>query len=148
MHTLALLAVTFLPAAEAPADKAVREELKKLEGTWQCVPMEGFERDEDARKAAKKLKIVFAGDKYKVLSEGRVTEEGTLVIDPSKSPGTMDMKVTKSDGKGRVVECIYRWDDKDTFHLSTALPDYARPKTFDLGARGSSPTKWVRESAR
>jgi uncharacterized protein (TIGR03067 family) len=148
MHALALLAVTFLPAAWAPADKAVREELKKLEGTWQCVPMEGAERDEDARKAAKKLKLVIAGDKYKVLSEDRVTEEGTLVVDASKSPKTMDMKVTKSDGKGRVVECIYRWDDKETLHISTAPPDYARPKSFDLGARESCPTKWVREGAR
>ncbi len=55
----------------------------------------------------------------------------------------MDMKVKKADGKGRVVECIYRMD-KDTLLLATALPDKPRPGKFEPTA-GSALTKLVRE---
>jgi len=114
-----------------------------LAGTWQVVPLDGAEKDKDAQAAAKKLKIKIDGDKYTVLTDGKVEEEGTLKVDPTKTPKTLDMTVKKADGKGRVVECIYKLDG-DTLRLATALPGKARPVNFDT-ARDSAQTKLRRE---
>jgi len=92
------------------------------------------------------MKLTIEDDKYTVLNDGKVAEEGTLTIDPSKTPKSMDMKVTKvakGEGKGRVVECIYRLE-KDTLLLATALPGKARPGKFEP-TRDSALTKLVRE---
>ena len=143
MRTLTMLAVVLLMGADDLSDKAAKEELKQLAGTWQVVPLDGSEGDKDAQTAAKKLKTKIDGDKYTVMSEGKVVEEGTLKVDPSKTPKTMDMTVTKGDGKGRVVECIYKLD-KDSLRLSTALPGKARPVSFET-SRDSGLTKAQRE---
>jgi uncharacterized protein (TIGR03067 family) len=55
----------------------------------------------------------------------------------------MDMTVTKGDGKGRVVECIYRLE-KDVLRLCTALRGKRRPAKF-ASTDGSALTKLVRE---
>jgi uncharacterized protein (TIGR03067 family) len=143
MTTLTVLTVAVLLGAQNPADKAATEELNRLAGTWQVVPLEGSEGNKDAQAAAKKMKITIDGDKYTVFSEGKVTQEGTLRIDPSKTPKTLDMTVTKGGGKGRVVECIYQLD-KDTLRLCTALTGKGRPDKF-ASTPDSAVTKLTRE---
>src|SRR5262245_35936614 len=143
MRTFTLLAVVLLLGADDPSNQAAKDELRQLAGTWQVVPLDGAEGDKDAQAAAKKLKLTIEGDKYTVLSDGKVVEEGTLTIDPSKTPKTMDMKVTKGECTGRVVECIYRLD-KDALLVATALPGKARPVNFEV-TRDSGRTKLVRE---
>jgi uncharacterized protein (TIGR03067 family) len=139
-----IILVSSVAYADDPKDD-VKAEMKKLAGTWQVVPLDGFEKDETAKAAAKKLKIMIEGDKYTVFEEGKAVEEGTLQIDPSKQPKTIDMKVTKGDGKGkgRVVECIYQLE-KDHLLLCTALPGKSRPEKF-VSMAGSALTKLVRE---
>jgi uncharacterized protein (TIGR03067 family) len=143
MRALTLLVVAQVLAPD-PGDRAAKDELKRLAGTWQVVPLDGAGADKDARAAAKRMKLRIEGDKYRVLVEGKTVEEGTLGVDPSKSPRTMDMKVTKGEGKGRVVECIYRLE-KDTLLVCTALRNQLRPEKFQRGGRESALTKLVRQ---
>ena len=96
---LALLAFTsVLVAADAP-DDAVKKEKQKLEGTWivQTAKASGSgsaSKVEDLKGA----KMVFAGDKFKIVADGK-EEEVSYTIDPTKSPKELDVVAGKGDKK-------------------------------------------------
>jgi uncharacterized protein (TIGR03067 family) len=84
---------------EADAD-AAKKELKKFEGTWVPVSVESNGKI-GAEEDVKKVRYVFAADgKYKYLLDGNDVLEGTITIDPSKKPKTIDYKITRDDSGG------------------------------------------------
>jgi uncharacterized protein (TIGR03067 family) len=144
MRALTVLAVVLLSGADAAGDKAVAEELKKLEGTWLTIPLEGPEPA-----GYKPIRLKIDGDKYREIFEGKITEEGTLRVDPSKSPKAMDMTVAKGAHPGRVAQCIYAVE-KDALLLCTDTTSgkKGRPEKFDTADVNSGLTKLVREPAK
>lgn len=98
MICVGLIAVGFLSVIavlgqETPRkDDAVKEELKRLEGTWRVVAVElgGKEIDREEIGDAKNL-LVFSGTKCTTVT-GKRTIECTFTIDPTKNPKWIDIR--------------------------------------------------------
>ena len=82
------------PAADEPKADTAREELKKLEGTWQVVSVETRRKARPAGEV-NGLKLVIKGDSSTFEKDGKpVVGTGKLSIDPGKKPKTIDIAVT------------------------------------------------------
>jgi uncharacterized protein (TIGR03067 family) len=98
---------------------------KGMEGTW-VLGFDGKEKD---------FKLIIAANgKY----EKRLpswTERGTIAIDTSKAPKTIDFAVTKGPSKGKVKKGIFLVDTQDSerieLKICVAAPDKDRPTAFD-----------------
>jgi uncharacterized protein (TIGR03067 family) len=124
-------------AAAQPSDAEVKAELKKLQGTW-TVAKQINDGTETPAEEAKKIKVIFDGEgKWKVDVEGTTFVEGTLTLDPSKKPKTIDYKITKGDEKDKVLMAIYELEG-DSFKHCGAFKG-ARPTAF-ASAPGSGHT--------
>jgi uncharacterized protein (TIGR03067 family) len=100
-------AMAVLPlAADEKKDDAAKEELKKLEGTWELVTAE---RDAVRMPAdgPKGMKAVVKGNILTFAKGDEVFAESTIAIDPTKKPKTIDATSTKNDDKGKIVIGIY-----------------------------------------
>jgi len=117
----------WLGAAE-PGDKAVHEELKKLEGTWEYIAQEvGGKKSPDAN--FKGVTLTIKDDTYTIQVVGIVSDRGTIKVDPANTPKTID----KVSGKLKDVKYfgIYKLDG-DTLYLCESIgeqPEH-RPKDF------------------
>jgi uncharacterized protein (TIGR03067 family) len=80
---------------DAKADK------EKLQGTWKLPEVEG--------------QMVIEGDKY-TFKAGGSEEQGTMKLDPSKTPKTIDIQITEGNDKGKTQLGVYEVDG-DTFKL-------------------------------
>jgi uncharacterized protein (TIGR03067 family) len=121
---LFLLATGGLGAVE-PGDKAAQDELKKLEGTWEFKSSELGGKQAPAE-FVKGASIVIKGDKYTTHALGTVVDEGTVKVDPSKKPKTIDRVSSKL--KGFVHQGIYELDG-DKLRICENAND--RPREFD-----------------
>jgi RNA polymerase sigma-70 factor (ECF subfamily) len=109
----------------AVQDKTDKE---KLQGTWHAVSGEVGGKDV-SEEFAKKLSIVFAGDKITlaglVRGEKENGVEGTFKLDPTAKPKAIDIHITnKEDGVG-----IYELDG-DTLKLCMVEATLERPTEF------------------
>jgi uncharacterized protein (TIGR03067 family) len=125
LHVLcASVAVIGISAASAADSK---DDLKAMQGTWR--PTSG----ESAGKAMagdvlKKTKLVIKDSKYTV-TVGEDPDQGTLKIDASRMPKTMDIISTGGANKGRRIQAIYEIDG-DTMKICYDLSGKGRPKEF------------------
>jgi RNA polymerase sigma factor (sigma-70 family) len=99
---------------EAPTkskqQEAVMRELERLRGTWVAVLAEEQDvrvPDEEIRR--EKLSLVITADEFIVKTAGQEARlHGTLKIDPTQQPSTMDWSVTGSkDGRAMEAKGIY-----------------------------------------
>jgi len=128
-----ILAGLFLAADEGPAEKA-KKELDALQGTWNGVSAE--ENGQPLPKAdAEGMQLIIKGDKYTLKLKGEEFEQGTLKLDPAKTPKAIDIKITSGDDKGKDQFGYYELE-KDTLKLNVAGPGKQRPKEF--GAKAGS----------
>jgi uncharacterized protein (TIGR03067 family) len=120
---LVVLTVGLLLGADAKDDG--KKELEKFQGEW---TVESGERDGQKfpEEVAKSLKRTVKGDKTIVSREGQVVAEGTITLDPTKKPKTIDIKL---DASGETVQGIYELDG-DTLKICYAAPGMPRPKEF------------------
>jgi uncharacterized protein (TIGR03067 family) len=116
------LVLTFLAAA--PQDD-MRKELAKFEGTWQpyYVEIEGKE----LKTNVKDDRLVIAGKSF--LFTGKEKMEGTITIDPSKKPPTIDTEVTSGEHKGSKMIGIYEIS-KETLTVCYREAPGDRPTEF------------------
>jgi uncharacterized protein (TIGR03067 family) len=125
----AVAAIGGTASADDIKEDAVKKELEKLAGTWQLISSEkdGTQAPEDE---VKLTKYVIAGDRYTVQRAGKTVEEGTIRIDPTKAPKTIDVHPTKPEGK--VQMGIYEWDGDEKFRSCFTHPGSAqtRPSLF------------------
>jgi|SRR5260370_27176617 uncharacterized protein (TIGR03067 family) len=128
-----LLAGFLLPAgaalvmADDKKDDAVKEELKKFEGTWKLVSSEhdGEKAPDDAIKTAKAMA---KGGQVTLSVDGKTVMEADFTIDPTKKPKTIDATVTTAGpDKGKKTLGIYEIDG-DTMKI--CFSDKERPKEF------------------
>ncbi len=121
-------------AGDAKAD-AVKEELKRLEGTWAVVSREANGKEAPAEQS--KGKLLFKADKLSLCgSDGEVIGEATFTIDPAKKPRHLDLTVTKGTGdfkkyEGKKSLAIYEVDG-DTLKACWTLfgEERERPAAF------------------
>jgi uncharacterized protein (TIGR03067 family) len=116
-------------------DKAdVEKELKKFQGTWTFESVEAGGKKLPADQF-KGITVTFEGDKYAVKKGDEVVEAATQKLDPSKSPKTLDAKVTDGPNKGAVILGIYQISG-DTLKVCFDPEGKKRPTEFK-GVSGS-----------
>ena len=116
-------------------DKAdVEKELKKFQGTWTFESVEAGSKKLPADQF-KGITVTFEGDKYAVKKGDEVVEAATQKLDPSKSPKTLDAKVTDGPNKGAVILGIYEISG-DTLKVCFDPEGKKRPTEFK-GVSGS-----------
>jgi uncharacterized protein (TIGR03067 family) len=134
------LAVFILAAAESP--DASKKDLERMQGDWAAESMvrdgQAFP-DEDAQAYFRTVQ----GDTYTVFRFRKVAGKGTMKIDATKNPKTVDF--TPDGGKVPPLAGIYALDG-DTLKLCTALPGKDRPTKFESSeGSGFSLSVWRRE---
>src|SRR5262245_53096979 len=124
---------------------AAKEELVKLQGEWSMVSLE--QRGEKARdEQVKRFKLTIKGDEWTVTSsegKGKPTTM-TMVINPSRDPKSMDLKVKAGD-REFVFLGIYKLEgDTLTLRRATETGDVERPREFTTTAEEGLLVVWKR----
>ena len=128
-----LFVVTGLTAAADDKDKAIKEDRKKYEGTWQVVSLE-VNGNKSAEEDAKKITVVNEADgKWAIEVEGKVVARGTSEIDPTKKPKAVDLTVTEGANSGKTTLGIYEFGE-DSRKVCLAPAGKARPAEFSSTA--------------
>jgi uncharacterized protein (TIGR03067 family) len=98
--------------AEETREAAIKQDLQQLQGTWRAVQLV-LDGQLVAESEVRKLTVVNGSDGSWTL---RVEENdiggGTSTIDPGQTPKTIDLTVTKGDGKGDQYVGIYEMGEK------------------------------------
>jgi uncharacterized protein (TIGR03067 family) len=131
LATLTIVSLGFLTAASGQEGDKPGKGLKKLQGSWTVVAMEikGQKLPEDKLKEAD-IKLVVKNGKYAQHVQGEITEEGTLKVDPSKKPATIDLSIESGKDKGKMQPGIYEIKG-DTWRICLAQPGGKdRPTSF------------------
>lgn len=119
----------------APAPKEIKDDVSKLEGNWEFTSWEHFGQSlpDEARETAK---WSVKGNKYKFEIQG-VGEEGTIKLDSSKKPATIDLEITDGTDKGKSQLGIYKIE-KDVITFCFARPGVKeRPTAFTATAENN-----------
>jgi uncharacterized protein (TIGR03067 family) len=135
-----VLAVFVLSAGEA-ADPS-KKDLERMQGDWAAVSMvrDGQASDEDDARA---LFRTVKGDTYTVFRFSKAIGKGTMKLDATKNPKTIDL--TPDGGKVPPVAGIYTLEG-DTLTLCYGLPGKPRPTKFASEPdSGVSLAVWQRE---
>jgi uncharacterized protein (TIGR03067 family) len=130
---LALSVIGLLIAADSPRGDA-KKDLDRIQGSWVAASGES-KGNAIPDEQVKGTKFVLKGDKYSYTVGDTYQEEGTLKVDPTKKPKTIDVTIAEGDDKGETQLGIYELD-KDTLKLCFAPPgkDKTRPKDFSTNA--------------
>ncbi|HMF15459.1 MAG TPA: TIGR03067 domain-containing protein [Gemmataceae bacterium] len=118
---------TWAGADDGDKKEAVQREMKKFEGTWVMTSGENDGKPV-AADVVKKSRLVIQGNRHTV-KIGDDTYVGTHVLDPTKSPKTIDVKDTEGPFKGKTLKGIYELTD-EAFRICIAPPEKDRPTEF------------------
>ena len=106
---------------------AQADDLKAMEGTWKVESAEaGGQKIESEDVLAIVVKIT--GARYEVRVKDKI-DGGTLSLDETKTPKTLDATDTEGDDVGKVVKAIYELTG-DTLKVAYTLDGGERPKEF------------------
>jgi uncharacterized protein (TIGR03067 family) len=143
MNWIRLLTVTLLLIGAAPAedrksdDKAVKEELKKLQGTWKATSAE-MGGKAFTGKAIGMEKARFKGNKMTFLAGEKEVGTFEIKLAPSKEPKQMDWV---KDKKYAPLPCIYELKDDELRICFPLLPKKGEKVKFELRRPASFETK-------
>ena len=145
MDTRWLPAAVLVAASQARSGETAKADLDRLQGTWQLVSAmhDGKALPDDA---VRRTTIVFRGDAFRFpgAAEQATSKEGTVTVDPAKSPKAMDAR----SPEGEVLRGIYEIDGDR--HASCFAPaGRARPADFrSEPGSGRILQVWARQKAR
>jgi uncharacterized protein (TIGR03067 family) len=69
-----------------------------LQGTWRLTSLNGRSIPDQG---GPQITLSIVGEKYQQAIDGKVTERGTLKLDASKKPMTIDLAITEGDDSGK-----------------------------------------------
>ncbi|TAK16108.1 MAG: TIGR03067 domain-containing protein [Acidobacteria bacterium] len=128
MKRLTVGLVCLLSVAVA-AQSALKKEFQALQGTWMLVSAGGDEVP------AGLAGLAFSGEKYEGLTEDKITERGTVRLDPSTKPMAIDLVILQGDDAGKVqLGLVEVSGDKMTLFLANP-GDPKRPSPSDKDAK-------------
>lgn len=87
-------------------EDVLERELRQLEGAWQMLSMDVDGKKEPLPDQSKVI-VTHKGKAWTGTMNGKKVEEGTFVIDPTKTPKTKDITVTLGALKGTTIPAIY-----------------------------------------
>ena len=127
MRVTLLLVLGLVGAADEPAASAVRNDMKRLQGTWTVA---------SATTNGKKLEealgqqLVFAGDQLTIRdNSGKHVQKARYTLDPSRKPKTIDFTPEKPSLGTAFGQAIYRFQADGTLELCVGPPEH-RPTDF------------------
>lgn len=126
---LAVLAAILTLVVGASAQGTVPKELAGFQGTWDVVSVGG----ESLAAAGATGEVTVTGDKYEVKINGAFNERGTIKVDTSKTPMTIDFNIVEGpeDSGGKLQLGIFEIAG-DTIRFHLAQPGLTpRPVNFD-----------------
>lgn len=80
----------------APSHGGVQPAIEKLQGTWVITSVEG-----EGLPAGVHVALVLNGDQYQGLKQGKVDERGTIKVDSTAKPMTIDFVITEGTHAGK-----------------------------------------------
>jgi uncharacterized protein (TIGR03067 family) len=127
---LQLAAVGLLAAAGDAREEAAKKDLEAMKGIWTVVSAEkdGKKISEEALQG---FTVTYDGKGKAVAQrEGIIFFRGTIRLDPTKKPKTMDStQMLEGDSKGKIYPAIYEING-DTMRVCSTDPGKARPTEF------------------
>jgi uncharacterized protein (TIGR03067 family) len=114
--------------ASHTGEDAAKKDLEKFQGNWSLISAERDGKktpEEDTRK----IKLAIQGDMFVLRKDGVIISEGTMTLDASKKPRTIDETITAGPNKGKVFLAIYEIDD-EKHKVCFAAAGKDRPTAF------------------
>ena len=96
---------------------AAQKELEKLRGTWTLVSAAGQQLPSGTHAG-----LVITGDKYQGLTNGKPDEGGTIKIDASTTPMSLDLLISEGKYAGKTQLGLVLEATADTLTLALAEP--------------------------
>jgi uncharacterized protein (TIGR03067 family) len=122
---IALLVI--LPFTSRSAGTGGKDGDPAIQGTWLAATGElGGKKYPD--EVLKTIKLVIKDDKYTV-TVGTKPDKGTLKVDPTAKPRSIDITGTEGPNKGKTILAIYELTG-DTLRICYDLSGKARPAEF------------------
>jgi len=126
VRTVALSLLMFFQAAQTapPTADAAKKALEQIQGSWLAVSLNGQDLPTGVE-----MNLTFTGDKYENWVNGTIDERGTVKIDPSTKPMSIDFVITEGTDAGTTQLGLVEVNG-ETLTLSFARPGSpTRPKT-------------------
>jgi uncharacterized protein (TIGR03067 family) len=99
-----------------------------LQGTWRLTSLNGRSIPDHGPQ----ITLSIVGEKYQQAVDGKVTERGTLKLDASKQPMTIDLAITEGDDSGKAQIGIVEVTD-GTLRMCLDTPGAGqRPSEFGV----------------
>lgn len=130
MTTVALAAMLVAGTAAqtpAPAEEAMPKELAALQGTWMLISM----NDQALADQGVEMGLTITGNKYSQIVNGAVNETGTVKVDGTKKPMTIDLNILEGDDAGKVQLGIIEVTGDALTGLFAAPGSTTRPADFN-----------------
>ncbi len=123
-----LVLVSGASADDPEGDSKASGELQHLQGSW---TFEALRTGDDEAKSETLGKRVFfvGGDSFVVFDAGKIVQAGTLQVDPTKTPRTLNFVVKQGDHRGETLLGIYQSED-DLLKACVGLDGQSRPAAF------------------
>jgi uncharacterized protein (TIGR03067 family) len=102
-------------------------DIRQMDGTWLPLSAE-LAGEKWPDEILKTIKLTIKGDKY-LVNVGGQNDEGTVKLDPTKSPKAMDITGTKGPNEGKTFLVIYELKG-DELKVCYDLSGKARPTEF------------------
>lgn len=121
---LSLLLLFHAAQTAPPAADAAKKALEQIQGSWLAVSLNGQDLP-----TGMEMNLTFTGDKYENWVNGTIDERGTVKIDPSTKPASIDFVITEGTDAGTTQLGLVEVNG-DSLILSFARPgNPTRPKT-------------------
>jgi uncharacterized protein (TIGR03067 family) len=132
-YAVLVLAAGLSVAADDSKKESLEMDYAKLEGTWRVVSLE-VEGVKIPEETIKDSRLIIKGKEF-TMKEKIATYRGSLIIDPSKKPTTIDLKFTEGPEKGNTSLGIYELEGDD---LKLCLTVTAKDRPTEFAAKPKS----------
>lgn len=115
------------PVNARPDPAAIQAEHDRFAGAWSYVSVvnEGTSVPADGLKASR---LVLKGDRF-TLTEPTATHQGKFAVNPTVTPGTIDVRFTEGPRAGKTIRGIYELNT-DTCKVCIGIDEQPRPTAF------------------
>ncbi|MFO0876278.1 MAG: TIGR03067 domain-containing protein [Gemmataceae bacterium] len=127
MRCVQFFTLTLLLSFMQPAFSEDVKDSDAIQGTWlaSAAELAGKSFPEEVRKS---IKLTLKDGKYTV-AVGKNLDQGTVKLDSSAKPRTLDITGTEGPNKGKTIQAIYELDG-DTLKICYDLSGKGRPAEF------------------